>query len=99
MEEYGLKKNSFSIDGLPSLGLIRNKDKTIEMDPQEGYIYGKEVTEGGVANLDYKVPPQKRILHSNMMMTSQEGLVMLAVGALLGSVISGLYFQYVHEQT
>ncbi|KAL3918267.1 MAG: hypothetical protein SGARI_007511, partial [Bacillariaceae sp.] len=54
MEEYGLKKNSFSIDGLPSLGLLRNKDKTIEMDPQEGYIFGKEVAEGGVANLDYK---------------------------------------------
>ena len=94
MDEYGLQKNCFSIDGLPSLGLLRNKDKTIEMDPQAGYIYGKEVV-GGVGTLDYKVH-RKGLNHSKMM--SQEGLVMLAAGALLGSAISGLYFQYFHEQ-
>ena len=90
MNEYGVYKNSFSIDGLPSLGLIRNKDKAIVPNPQDGYIFGKEVENGGTASA-YAIP--NRGLRRSYLI-SQEGLIMIAVGALLGSAISGVYFQH-----
>mmetsp|Transcript_23521 Transcript_23521/g.55743 ORF Transcript_23521/g.55743 Transcript_23521/m.55743 type:complete len:287 (-) Transcript_23521:91-951(-) len=57
MKEYRLKKNSFSIDGLPSLSHLDETlldvdkdgkgnidDSVIIEDPDEGYIYGKIVS-------------------------------------------------------
>ena len=93
MNEYGVYKNSFSIDGLPSLGLIRNKDKAIAPNPQDGYILGKEVASGGSTSA-YSIP-RKGLRRTYL--NSQEGLVMLAVGTLLGSAVSGLYYQYFHD--
>ena len=95
MKDYGVYKNSFSIDGLPSLGLMRNKDKSIAPNPQDGYIFGKEVESGGTTSA--YIIPNNGLRRSYL--TSQEGLVMLAVGTLLGSAISGLYFQYFCDLT
>jgi hypothetical protein len=89
-KEYGLKKNSFSIDGLPSVALLRNKDKIIQQDLQEGYFFGKEVP-NGVAPGEYKT-----LSHSKKM--RQEGFVTFAVGLLVGSVVTSLYCKYVTEQ-
>jgi hypothetical protein len=41
MKDYCLKKNSFSIDGLPSLALIRNNNTVIVPKHEDGYIYGE----------------------------------------------------------
>jgi hypothetical protein len=41
MKDYCLKKNSFSIDGLPSLALIRNKNTVIVPKHEDGYIHGE----------------------------------------------------------
>jgi hypothetical protein len=95
MDEYGIYKNSFSIDGLPSLGLIRNKDKTIVPNPKDGYIFGKEV-EAGCTRSAYKIPIKDL---SGLKLISQECLFMLALGTLLGTVVTGVYFQYSHEQS
>jgi hypothetical protein len=88
VKEFGVKKNSFSIDGLPSLGLLRNKDKVIVEDPQDGFIFGK-IT--GVKESIRAVSRSK--------WCRPEEISMLAVGALIGSIIiSRLYYQFVHAQ-
>lgn len=49
MKEYRLKKNSFSIDGLPSLDHLdhsHDDDKVIVEEPTEGYVYAKIVKRG-----------------------------------------------------
>jgi hypothetical protein len=44
MFNYCTKKNSFSIDGLPSLALLRNDaPKYVEPSAEDGYIFGKVV--------------------------------------------------------
>ncbi|CAJ1945252.1 unnamed protein product [Cylindrotheca closterium] len=48
MAEYGLTKNSFSIDGIPSLAVLKaQKDGNpyrINPKPTDGYIYGEKVS-------------------------------------------------------
>jgi hypothetical protein len=49
MFDYATKKNSYSIDGLPSLALMRqNAPSGVEPVAEEGYIYGKVVDENGL---------------------------------------------------
>jgi hypothetical protein len=87
---YCLLKNSFSIDGLPSLALVRYPDKTIVKDEQDGYFHGKEIDD---SNPDGTSRPLiKKSPLSPAKGVSQEGIMMLAIGTLLGSVISGVCF-------
>lgn len=44
MQEYCLYNNSFSIDGLPSLAINRNKDDVIIPKPENGYIHGERLS-------------------------------------------------------
>merc|ERR1719310_518108 len=44
MQEYCIYKNSFSIDGLPSLAIYRNKDDVIIPKPEGGYIFGRRLS-------------------------------------------------------
>ncbi|KAL7544449.1 hypothetical protein ACHAWF_007834 [Thalassiosira exigua] len=48
--EYGIEKNSFSIDGIPSVGIFRHNNNNNQEDgfhivpkPTNGYIYGEKV--------------------------------------------------------
>jgi len=43
MFDYNTKKNSFSIDGLPSLALLRNGAPAVDPVEEEGFVFGKEV--------------------------------------------------------
>ncbi|KAG7368191.1 pyridoxamine 5'-phosphate oxidase-like FMN-binding protein [Nitzschia inconspicua] len=91
MKEYSITKNSFSIDGLPSLALLRNKDKTIEPDPQDGYVFGKEILGvDPISSIATVRPYSKRLREKEM--------IILAVGALIGTTISSLYFQLASKQ-
>jgi len=42
--DYNTKKNSFSIDGLPSLALLRSNAPVVEPAEEEGYIVGKPIS-------------------------------------------------------
>lgn len=94
LKGYCLLKNSFSIDGLPSLALVRNPDKTIVQDKRDGYFYGKEID----GNEAYGTAGSliKNISSASGKVISQEGIAMLAVGTLLGSVVSGVCFYFLH---
>jgi hypothetical protein len=98
LTEYCLRKNSFSIDGLPSLALVRYPDKTIVQDEQDGYVFGKEID--GDADPDtttFKTVVKKKSSSSLFSSISQEGIVMLTVGTLLGSVITSVCFSFLRK--
>uniref|UniRef100_A0A7R9ZS91 Pyridoxamine 5'-phosphate oxidase N-terminal domain-containing protein n=1 Tax=Craspedostauros australis TaxID=1486917 RepID=A0A7R9ZS91_9STRA len=42
VQDYSIKKNSFSIDGLPSISHQRHGDKKLVPYAEDGYIFGKE---------------------------------------------------------
>lgn len=51
MYNYMTKKNSYSIDGLPSLALLRlDGPKHVEPVVEDGFIYGKVVTNKATTN-------------------------------------------------
>lgn len=93
MDEYGVQKNSFSIDGLPSLAHLRNKGKIIAPDPQEGYVFGKEVANGVLSS------NHRSIALACSRMLSHDQMITLAVGAVIGSILSSSYFMYLSEQS
>jgi Pyridoxamine 5'-phosphate oxidase len=94
IKEYGLKKNSFSIDVLPSLGLLRNKDKVIVEDPQDGFVFGRIATPGSKSSFRARF-----ITRPKLFLFRQEEIIMLAAGALISSIIlSRLYYHFVHKQ-
>lgn len=94
---YCLRNNSFSIDGLPSLALVRYPNKTIVKDEQNGYVYGKETEAGIDPDGTFKVIFKKMQPSSLSSMISQEGIIMLAIGTLLGSLLSGVCFSFLQK--
>ena len=88
MDAMCLKKNSYSIDGLPSLGLLRNSGKRIEQDRQEGYYYGKEVKE----ETPHNRPEKNWTVPTPKTMDQRYNISYLAAAALLGAVVSWAYF-------
>jgi hypothetical protein len=88
MKDYCLKKNSFSIDGLPSLALRRNKNTIIVPKHEAGYIYG-EVAEANAGATDGGL---KRGMPIPTSRTRSEGkIALLGMGAavFISGVIGG----------
>jgi hypothetical protein len=85
MDEMCLECNSYSIDGFPSLGILRKPGKRVEQDRQEGHLYGKEVKEGKPDNRT--MPTPKSIDH-------RYNISYLAAAALLRATVSWAYFHY-----
>jgi hypothetical protein len=109
MKEYGIKKNYFSIDGLPSLNLLRHdgaKDGTkIIPSPADGYIFGKVVEESGSADdsesysTDSKPTTLRAKQSSSTNNNNNWSWLSFLCGTLLGSVVATIVFsQYIEME-
>jgi hypothetical protein len=87
MLEYGIKKNSFSIDGISSLAVIRSKqeqsDFKIVPKPSDGYIYGVKVPANHflsmIENIKSEVQRQQKL--------NLYGLSMFLIGVVVGTFL------------
>jgi hypothetical protein len=106
MWEYGIFKNSFSIDGLPSVGILRNsnqddkkKDATVIVPkPEGGYIFGELVPPADPrveqsANILAKAAAglSGRTSNSESPFFAFRTLWVLLLGAFLGSLLTFYY--------
>jgi hypothetical protein len=100
MWDYGILKNSFSIDGLPSLTILRNsrddRDCVIVPKPEDGYISTGE----RVPTCDPRAKEEERVGITTMLSTSQKknesnwnlfGIVLVFfLGMIFGSLLAML---------
>lgn len=99
MRDYCTLKNSFSIDGLPSLALLRKGAPPVEPVPEDGFIHGKQVVRatsgrGAATSLQskasgayhmpmYRAPAKVRLLVRD--------LVLAAVSIFVAGVVAGMH--------
>lgn len=95
MFDYVTEKNSFSIDGLPSLALLRKSAPPVEPVAEDGYIFGKQVK--GTMSSGPAITAQKLHLQAytgprKLTMQARElfviGLVAFVAGILAGMWVS-----------
>ena len=94
MKDYCLKKNSFSIDGLPSLALIRNKNTAIVPKHVDGYIYGEVAGSNGASDDGLKrgMPtPTSRIRSEGKLAPLGIGAAVFVAGAIAGAMLIANY--------
>ena len=99
MKKYGILKNSFSIDGLPSIGKLRyehnmnGQQDMIIPSSEEGYIYGKLVDKSDGNHNNRSDPYRHNIaaLHSTISGKKWDW-VSFSCGIFLGISIAGLLF-------
>jgi hypothetical protein len=94
MFDYTTKKNSFSIDGLPSLGQLRHDAPTIEACPEEGYIYGKIIRQSGAHVILQSKSPQTTSLRTYYLVLFV--LSIFVLGVSVGAMLFPLYFLSLH---
>ena len=92
---YNTKKNSFSIDGLPSLALLRrDAPKYVEPNAQDGFIFGNVVVKPWNTN----AIQEARKMHSSSKGTIQIRIIDLwIIGSLIfvSGIVTG-YFVLFH---
>ena len=80
IHKYQTKKNSFSIDGLPSLALLR-KDAPKHVKPvvENGYIVGEDVSNGEISATGEDAMEQARQMHAKHSRNAQVNLSWILV--------------------
>lgn len=97
MEHYRLHKNSFSIDGIPSIAsMFRGPDQAlVKPVHQDGYYFGKILDEGQIGGSSGKM--KQFYLEKSDTMTIKLnswifGAAMFLAGVILGCITTRSYF-------
>jgi hypothetical protein len=104
MFDYSTKKNSYSIDGLPSLALMRHDAPSGVMPvAEEGYIYGK-VVENDSGTLSDKSSGEREAKNQLLDARRKRGrvelsIVELGVGFAVVFVLGAIVGHFVCSQT
>jgi Pyridoxamine 5'-phosphate oxidase len=90
MKDYCLYKNSYSIDGLPSVAQLRNPDVIIGAKPEEGYIYGEIISRQTPLTVRKLVPYSTQRKETSLTLKSTLAIVLLGTIAFLAGSIFAL---------
>lgn len=90
MHAYVTLKNSFSIDGLPSLGLLRSDAPNVEPVLEEGYVLGKSVNKPSVTSriAIWASSATQRYIQLSVRDVVLGGCVLFGAGVVVGRYIS-----------
>jgi len=97
--DYCTKKNSFSIDGLPSLALLRKKAPNVKIVKEEGYYFGNVIHgESGPspsAHIDYaaQIQPFKKDPATGTMVLRRMDALFLGLSILVLGVAIGVMLE------
>jgi len=92
--DYSLTKNSFSIDGMPSIAVIKSQqDKSqyrINPKPTDGYIYGEKIPTNRLMSLVLNIRHEIR----RYLFVRNHGAVMFLCGMIIAQVLQWLLVHF-----
>jgi hypothetical protein len=86
--DYNTLKNSFSIDGLPSLALLRKNAPTVEPVAEEGFIHGTVRERGSNTSRAFKLQAYNAPTQVNLRVRD---LVLAGFSILVAGLVAGMF--------